>query len=122
MRIEYTTPADRATINRENSLKSTGPKTEAGKQKSSLNALRHGLTGQTVVLPTEDLTAYEKFTQNFHTDLKPVGALEIQLVQSLADDAWRLNRAKAMETNLFALGLYEKAGSILTEKEEVRDA
>ena len=46
-----------ASINRENAQHSTGPKTEAGKQKSSLNALRHGLTGQTVVMPAEDLAA-----------------------------------------------------------------
>ena len=44
-------------VNRANALLSTGPKTEEGKQRSSLNALRHGLTGQTVVMPTEDLLA-----------------------------------------------------------------
>ncbi len=50
---------DRAEINRANAQHSTGPKTEAGKQRSSLNALRHGLTGQIVVMPTEDLQAYQ---------------------------------------------------------------
>ena len=113
---------NRAAINKENAAKSTGPKTEAGKQKSSLNALRHGLTGQIVVMPGEDLAAYQSFTQSFHDDLQPAGAVETQLVQSLADDAWRLNRAKALENNLLSLGLYEKAASILTEREEVRDA
>ena len=50
---------NRAEINRENAQHSTGPKTEAGKKQSSLNALRHGLTGQIVVMPTEDLAAYQ---------------------------------------------------------------
>jgi hypothetical protein len=113
---------DRAAINRENSLKSTGPKTEAGKQKSSLNALRHGLTGHVVVLPDEDLDAYQRFAGSFHDDLKPVGALETQLVQSLADDAWRLNRAKALETNLLTLGMHDLSGSILDESEEACNA
>src|SRR6266481_2901055 len=41
--------------NRANASHSTGPKTEAGKKRSSLNAYRHGLTGQTIILPAEDL-------------------------------------------------------------------
>lgn len=44
---------NRAEINRTNAQNSTGPKTEAGKQRSSLNALRHGLTGQIVVMPAK---------------------------------------------------------------------
>ena len=96
--------------------------TEAGKQRCSLNALRHGLTGQIVVMPTEELAAYEQFVQSFHDSRKPVGAIEIQLVQSLADDTWRLNRAKAMESNLYALGLYDHDQSILSENEQVCDA
>jgi hypothetical protein len=113
---------DRAAINRENSLKSTGPITEGGKKVSSLNALRHGLTGQTVVMPSEDLAEYQRFTQNMHDDMKPMGALEIQLAQSLADDAWRLNRAKAIETNLLTMPLNHKSESIDVEHPEVRDA
>jgi hypothetical protein len=69
MQLEYTA-LDRAAINRANSLQSTGPKTEAGKQKSSLNALRHRLTGQTVVLPTEDLAAFESFTKTFQDEFQ----------------------------------------------------
>ena len=60
-------------FNRIKALKSTGPKTEAGRRKAFLNALRHGLTGQTVVLPTGDLEHYNRFTQAFGEDLKPKG-------------------------------------------------
>jgi len=122
MNLECETLTDRLAINRENSRKSTGPKTAAGKQKSSLNAIRHGLTGQIVVLPSEDLEAYNAFTQRFYDDLAPRGVIETHLVQSLADDSWRLNRAKAMENNLYALGLHDKSDSILTQNDQVRGA
>ena len=98
---------DRAAINRANAAKSTGPRTEAGKQRSSLNALRHGLTGQTIVLPTEDHSAYERHSQSFLDEYHPKDATETQLVQSLIDTSWRLNRAAAVETNLFSLGVIE---------------
>src|SRR6266851_9059064 len=108
--------------NRENASHSTGPKTEAGKQRSSLNALRHGLTGHTIVLPIEDLAAYKHFTKRFFDDLKPIGILEEQLVQSLSDTSWRLNRIPALENNLLALGFAEHSDRIETEHPEVHAA
>src|SRR5260370_14261733 len=108
--------------NRENASHSTGPKTEAGKQRSSLNALRHGLTGHTIVLPTEDMAAYKRFTERFFDDLKPIGILEEQLVQNLADTSWRLNRIPALENNLLALGFAEHSDRIVTEHPEVHAA
>jgi hypothetical protein len=93
-------PIDRAQINRNNAYHSTGPRTNAGKQRSCLNALRHGLTGQTVVMPAEDLEAYQLHIQSFVNEYHPQGATETQLVQSLADSAWRLNRVAVLETNL----------------------
>jgi hypothetical protein len=93
-------PIDRAQINRNNAYHSTGPRTPEGKQRSCLNALRHGLTGQTVVMPAEDLEAYQHHIQNFVDEYHPQGATETQLVQSLADAAWRLNRVAVLETNL----------------------
>jgi hypothetical protein len=94
------TQQDRAQINRRNSQHSTGPITFEGKRRSCLNALRHGLTGQTIVMPTEDLEAYQQHVQRFVNEYQPQGATETQLVQSLADAAWRLNRVSALETNL----------------------
>src|SRR6202166_2609007 len=99
--------SNRADVNRENAKKSTGPRTEAGKQRSKLNALRHGLTGQTVVLPNEDHAAYERQSQLFLDEHEPKGATEPQLVQSLIDTSWRMNRAAAVETNLLTLGITE---------------
>ena len=93
----------RIEINRANAQHSTGPKTEAGKKQSSLNALRHGLTGQIVVMPTEDLQAYQSHLNSFTDEYYPQGATESHLVQALADASWRLNRVAALETNLLSL-------------------
>jgi len=98
-------PIDRAQINRNNSRHSTGPITFEGKRRSCLNALRHGLTGQTIVMPAEDLEAYQHHIQSFVDEHQPQGPTETQLVQSLADAAWRLNRVSALETNLLTHGI-----------------
>jgi hypothetical protein len=92
----------RAAINRANSLHSTGPRTAAGKQRSSLNALRHGLTAQTAVLPTEDHAAYQLHVQQFLDEYQPATPTETQLVHELADTAWRLNRIPLLEADLFS--------------------
>jgi hypothetical protein len=99
------TTANRIKINRTNSQLSTGPKTSEGKQRSSLNALRHGLTGQIVVMPNEDLNAYQLHLNSFTDEYSPKGATEANLVQALADTSWRLNRVAALETNLLTLGM-----------------
>jgi len=91
---------DRAAINRENAQHSTGPRTEAGKQRSSLNALRHGLTARTAVLPSEDPAAYEQHCRQFRDEYQPANATETQLVLELAETAWRLNRIPLFEAGL----------------------
>ncbi len=114
-------PASRAAVNHANAQRSTGPRTEAGKRRSSLNALRHGLTGQTIVLPSEDLDAYQRLTRRFSDEFEPKGAVEEQLVQSLADAAWRLNRVAALETNLLSLSTVQPV-LISTDHPEAQDA
>ena len=103
------TPIDRAEINRQNAAHSTGPITQAGRRRVSLNALRHGLTGHTVVLPSEDLAAYQKHCGEFHTELKPQGLLESKCVQTIADTYWRLDRIRAMENSLFGLAANQES-------------
>src|ERR1700751_3618081 len=103
-------PIDRAEINRQNAAHSRGPVSAEGKRRVSLNALRHGLTGHTVVLPSEDLAAYQKHCGQFHTELKPQGLIESKCVQTIADTYWRLDRIRAMENSLFGLAAYERRG------------
>ncbi len=114
--------ADRAAVNKANAQKSTGPRTEAGKQRSSLNALRHGLTGHTIVLPTEDQSAYQRHSQSFFDECRPKGAIETQLVQSLLDTSWQLNRASAVESNLFSLGITEMEDRVRANHPEAETA
>ena len=101
-------PNRQTEANRRNAAHSTGPVTSEGKRRASLNALRHGLTGQTVVLPSDDLAAYQSSCAQFHAELKPKGLIETKAVQTIADTHWRLDRIRAMENNLFALAIEEQ--------------
>jgi hypothetical protein len=71
--------------NQANSRLSTGPKTEEGKAKSSHNAVRTGLTGQTVLLPSDDVEAYQKHVARFEAECKPVADREKELTQKIAE-------------------------------------
>jgi hypothetical protein len=89
--------------NRANAQHSTGPKTPEGKQRSSLNATKFGLTGRTVVLPHEDLEVYAAFLQEWTAELQPVGIKETEYVRSIVDCKWRLNRVRSSEDGLYAM-------------------
>ncbi len=91
---------NRAGVNRANAQHSTGPKTPEGKQTSSQNALKHGLTAQNPVLPTDDLDDYQRHVATFFAEYSPQGATEANLVQSIADASWRLNRVADVEAGL----------------------
>jgi hypothetical protein len=95
--------------NRVNALLSTGPRTEEGRRASSLNAVKTGLTGATVLLPTDDAAEYQRHIAAYEKELQPVGLEESELVQSLADIAWRLRRIPALEMAIYAQGRIEFA-------------
>jgi hypothetical protein len=65
-----------------------------------MNALTHGLTSQTVVLPTEDLDAYHLHLKSYTGHYNPADPTEADLVRSLADDSWRKNRVAALEEKI----------------------
>jgi hypothetical protein len=92
----------RASINRANSQHSTGPRSAAGKQRSSLNATTHGLTSQSPVLASEDLAAYQLHCRQFLDEYQPATPTENQLTQEIADTAWRLNRIPLLESALLS--------------------
>jgi hypothetical protein len=96
--------------NRNNALLSSGPRTEAGRNRSRMNALRHGLTGQVTTMTDEDRAAHDQFSEALMKDLAPEGAMETQLAQRVATDSWRLNRISAIEDNIFALGQLQNGG------------
>jgi hypothetical protein len=89
--------------NRRNARHSTGPITEQGKQRSRCNAVRHGLTAQTVIRVLEDAADYQAFESAIVADYDAPSAVERELVLRLASLLWRLRRATAMETGLFEI-------------------
>ncbi len=89
--------------NRNNARKSTGPTTEEGKQQSRCNAVRHGLTAETVIGALEDAEDYKAFEAAIIADYDAQSAVERELVLRLASALWRLRRATAMETGLFEI-------------------
>jgi hypothetical protein len=92
--------APRNCANRANALLSTGPRTAAGKQRSSRNALTHGLSSRDPVLATEDSAAYQRHRCQFLDEYQPATPTETQLTQELVDTAWRLNRIPSLEAAL----------------------
>jgi hypothetical protein len=89
--------------NRRNALRSTGPTTDAGKQASRRNAVRHGLTAETVISALEDVEDYKAFEAAVTADYDAQSAVERELVLRLASVLWRLRRATTMETGLFEI-------------------
>jgi hypothetical protein len=94
-------------INRLNAEKSTGPKTTEGKQRSAMNAFKHGLTGQSLMLQPNEMEAYNRLTAALLSDLKPKTEPERQLAQKIIDGHFRLNRLAGVENNMFNFGLIQ---------------
>lgn len=92
---------NRIAANRANAQKSTGPKTEAGKAASRVNATRHGLSGKFVVIDGEDPAAYDALRQDLIASYKPANAAETMLVDEIAQNYWRLQRVRVIEARTF---------------------
>jgi hypothetical protein len=87
--------------NRRNARKSTGPKTREGKSAVSLNALKHGLLSQKMLLPDEDESSLAQLSEHLHSQLQPVGELESLLVERMIANAWRLRRVLTVEAEIY---------------------
>jgi hypothetical protein len=82
-----------------NALKSTRPTIPEGKQRSRCNAIRHGLTAETIIAGlSED---YEAFETAVISDYDAESAVERELVLRLASVLWRLRRETGIESGLF---------------------
>jgi len=101
--------------NRQNAQRSTGPRTDEGKRMSRRNALRHGLTAETVIEILEDPEDYKAFETTITADYDARTAVERELVLRLASLLWRIRRATGIETDLLRIQaeiLRERAQSI----------
>ena len=92
-----TTPIDRAAINRRNAQKSTGPRTPEGKNRSRFNAVKHGMTAKTLVLPDEDANVLQIRLETWIDDLQPQNEVEQFLVEQAVQSSWKLDRADRAE-------------------------
>jgi hypothetical protein len=93
--------------NRANARRSTGPRTAAGKAKSSLNALKHGLRAQATVLPGENISDFHTLVDELENQFQPATALEWTLLRQLADAEWRMRRVPHIEAGVLTKKLHE---------------
>ena len=92
--------------NRQNALKSTGPKTQEGKDAVRLNAIKHGLLSRETLLPGEDEEALRELGERLRAESQPLGELENLLVDRIISACWRLRRLCRVEAGIFAWELY----------------
>jgi len=81
--------------------KSHGPTIEAGLRRSFQNALKHGFSAQTIVLPTEDASEFNQLLAAYTNQFQPDGPVELDLVHQMVAANWRLRRLSTIETQLF---------------------
>jgi hypothetical protein len=109
----------RIEANRKNAQRSTGPRTQEGRARSSINALRHGITGQVSIMTVEDRGAHDKFVQELIERFQPEGSVELQFASLIAEDFWRLQRIRAVENDMLALGNFSEAAAIDVDHPEI---
>ena len=86
--------------NRLNSKKSTGPKSEAGKRRSSLNSIKHGLYGEKIAIIGENIDEINDITERLVKELKPIGINQEIIVSKMVDLAIRLRRIPLLEAGV----------------------
>ncbi len=108
--------------NKKNAEASTGPKTDAGKLRSCMNAVKTGLTGRTVLLSEEDAAAYREHLERHFAEFAPADDREKTLVQFIADSEWRLLRINPLEASVYAAGEIHCAHLVADETDPIKRA
>ena len=89
--------------NRQNSLKSTGPRSAEGKAVVAKNAVKHGLFAHEAVITGENKEDYELFRDEFLAELAPIGAMESILAERIVSLTWRLQRTERIQNQVKSL-------------------
>jgi hypothetical protein len=97
--------AEAATRTTNPEAKTSPKKEQTGGKQCNIHAIRDALTGQFYALSKEDRTAFNTHCAGITADLNPGNNRERWLATSIAEDQWRLNRARAIENNIFAIGM-----------------
>ncbi len=108
--------------NRANSQFSTGPRTEEGKRRSRFNAVKHNLYSKVHIATPEEIAAFEAHCAGYRKSLAPVGFEEQELAHAIAEDRWRLKRARAIENSIFARGIHDRSINFETGHTEINEA
>src|SRR4051794_23420826 len=87
----------RAAAARANGTKSRGPKTAAGKARSCRNGLKHGMRAAVLLFPEDDPSQIDSLYDLYAGAFNPTGALETDLVRTMAVARWHSNRSDALE-------------------------
>jgi len=112
--------AAQLTANLANAQHSSGPRTEIGKAVSSQNALKHGLTAKTILLPGEDEAAYRKMCDGMFENFGPVTVPAQELVQLLCETQWRLQRCGRLEVAILSAEAPDFKALDIMSKHEAR--
>ena len=88
-----------------------GPSSPEAKERIKYNALRHGFTGQVLIMTPDEREFFDAFVKGMMQDLAPVGTHETVLANSIAEESWRLNQIRARCTNLSAVGDFAGVGN-----------
>src|SRR3569623_47950 len=92
----------RLAANRENAKRSTGPRTQAGKERSSRNAVKHGFRSSSfAVVRLEDFDEVEKFKADAVACYKPVNAQELIAVERIAMSQQLIFRGARLDAGMF---------------------
>jgi hypothetical protein len=122
------TSEKRVAANRQNAKKSTGPRSLDGKERARLNAVTHGLTAQTAVLPGEDPSELEALGKSLMRQLRPRGVVQRIIAERVVSLAWKLRRvaraeeavAREMEEEALGRWQHERATNYVTNREIYR--
>ena len=87
-----------------NARRSTGPRTSAGKARSRMNAWKHGLTAEKVVIPGEDAEQLKAIRRELWEEYEPLPGMESLLVDRIVHYEWRMRRALLLEAALLEEG------------------
>jgi hypothetical protein len=95
-----------------NGAKAAGTKSPAGIQKSSVNALKHGLTSKAIVLTNESQPQFDELHLAYVQEFQPESTVEMDLVDQMVSAQWRLRRIWRMQTAALDLKMDQQEAEI----------
>ena len=95
----------RIIASRANGRRSQGPATAGGLERSSANAIRHGLLAKCVVLENESGPCFDDVVTQHIRRFDPADGVEFGMIEEMAAAYWRMRRAWAIENRLMEKAL-----------------